>query len=113
MPMTGTIDLVDGVPHVKYVTTDWTEPIRVTLWWPLPAATGRVEQGAACWSDGSGWLVSAPIWGSLRFGMPNGGQTEAVRRTEEPVPPPRTRCETRWHNGRWEKLLARKGWVAA
>ncbi len=43
------------------------------------------------------------------------GNTQAVRVDIEPIPRPKVRkgIETRFRNGRWEKYLKTKGWVAA
>lgn len=60
---------------------------------------GRVS----CYLGQGNWL-----YGELG----NGGNTPAVSIDITDIPKPRTRVETRWQYGRWEKLT-RKGWIAA
>jgi hypothetical protein len=48
----------------------------------------------------------------LDGGLVDGGQTKSIKTETIDVPRPKCRVETRWRDGRWEKLL-RKGWVAA
>ena len=51
----------------------------------------------------------------FRARMPLLGQTPALSITETPIPRPKVRVgvETRYRDGRWEKLLKARGWVAA
>lgn len=112
--LNGTIVLLDGVPHVRCPMTLFAEPVEVVRYWPLPAATGRVDEGDETFYQGDGYvLVTNSRWGGRNYALPNGGQTEAVKVEEFPVPEPKTRLETRWKDGRWEKLTKRSGWVAA
>lgn len=37
--------------------------------------------------------------------------TEAFATTEEPYPPPKTKLQTRYRYGEWQRYYARKGWV--
>ena len=46
--------------------------------------------------------------------MKDGGSTHAILTEETEVPCPKVRAgiETRWRDGRWQKYLKTKGWVA-
>jgi hypothetical protein len=112
----GTIDIIGNNVYVKYSTTFDSEPTRQTLWWkidtvrahPWSAARGWPEKGDDVTSESGteGWRAAG-----YTVHFPGDRQAEKVER--EPVACPKTRGkETRWCNGRWEKLLA-KGWVPA
>jgi hypothetical protein len=108
----GVIVILEGVPHVQTTHTSWDEPVRLYHYWPLPGATGKVEDGDRVHSSSGGMEIVQTRMGSRRFWLPQGGDTKAALVDEEPVPPPRTRLETRWHQGSWEKKTS-KGWVVA
>lgn len=106
---------------VCHEATMMNKPILVRTYWP----TGRwVNQD---WEDS--WarrklfqqspssytlMPEVPFRGmAIPISLIDGDKTEAVKVEEESVPPPKTRVETRWWNGRWEKYLKREGWVSA
>lgn len=106
--MSVTIDIIDGIPHVKdnnYI--EYFEPFQVTRWWPLPTASGRAKQGDCCEYRGDGYFLV----NGFNFRLPSGGSTQAVKTLREPVPPPKTRLEVRWKDGHWQKLSKRNGWI--
>lgn len=41
--------------------------------------------------------------------LANGGKTLPVHSEKIPIPAPKTKLETRWHNERWERLT-KNGW---
>lgn len=56
----------------------------------------------ALWIDGQ----------SIPVQLKDGGQTMPIKHEIIPIPcPPARGKETRWHNGKWQKLL-RKGWIS-
>jgi hypothetical protein len=113
MGLHGKIEHVDGVPHVRCDEALWGVPRLVVRLWPLPSAAGRVDDGDAVYYAGDGYeRVTNSRWGTRNYRLPDGGDTKAVMR-EEIIPPPKTRCRTRWHEGRWQKYHARRGWIDA
>jgi hypothetical protein len=113
--MDGTIEHINGVPHVRFEDVCTFEPTRMIRWWPLPSARDLVEDGDRVEYLGNGVERIRGNWGpclSYRdFFLPQGGDTKAARTQAVPIPPPKTKLETRWNNGRWERLTAR-GWRA-
>lgn len=102
---------------VEYECTLGSQPKAVRQTWPLGSfqlrgfamslsdAIGRdavIDQGRVSVYCGNG--------NSLIGNLVNGGSTESIRTVTLDIPCPKCRTETRWHDGRWEKLL-RKGWV--
>lgn len=79
---------------------------------PLPAAVreyGAPELGIFVKSDAPAFFGN----GAFKFQLTDGGKTQPIRYVEDDVPAPKTRCPVRWRDGRWEKCLARRGWVLA
>ena len=58
-------------------------------------------------SGGSGWLLRGGTSITCLISE-NKGEYH-----EEPIPPPKTKLETRYKDGRWQKYLKVKGWVPA
>jgi hypothetical protein len=106
------IVLRNGVPYVRTETTCSREPLRIIDYWPLPGATGRVEEGDMASYHGDGYYSVATRGEARWFRLPAGGATTTAERVEEPIAPPKTKFPVRWQNGRWEKQLKR-GWVPA
>lgn len=122
-----TLDYLDDehMLSVRYESTDYSQPVRRVLWWPIL----RLSK-----SDSLLYALGAPLRDltegryqyhftadvpeaarRLVFRLPDGGRTQAVKALEEPLPAPKVRrgIEVRWANGRWEKYLKAQGWVAA
>ena len=121
----GTMVRLDGKLVIRYETTNWSEATRSIFFWPLSddrstGAAFRLEGHAVVsLDDHGGWGVAPEdpdFWQlkNARAVMLNGGKTEAVKveRVEVPCPKVRAGIKTRWHEGRWEKLM-KKGWVLA
>lgn len=122
-----TFTVMDGWLCVKYETTIYDRPEKVTHYWPIGRACNFVESnpnrfgggyegivGAEATSKDGGlytWRRAAYDYVDLR--LTDGGQTKPIKTTTEPVPPPKTKLETRWRYGQWEKYLKAKGWVPA
>jgi hypothetical protein len=112
------IDMGSGHYGFEYRTTLYNDPVEVRQVWILD----RV------WTAGMSWADPKSAFGkpaSLHYGvmscyLGNGNYLSGEIAPDKPadiceslpVPRPKCRIETRWHYGRWEKLL-RRGWVAA
>ena len=99
------------------------EPILVTRWWqvgrfraspykPVVESVSDLDGREVQPSSLGGGCFHEPQSGYY-FWLINEGQTKACRTDEEAIPPPKTKCQTRWYNGRWQKLYKRRGWVDA
>src|ERR1700751_589771 len=120
MTMEGTVKSRNGRLYVLYTYDESSAPFRQYMWWPVLAARGSgygdaPEAGDIAASVGGGeWRTRNPLThrstGSVSTG-PGATQAETVERVSVDPPPARGK-ELRWHEGRWEKLLA-KGWVPA
>jgi len=103
------------------ISTHYAEPISIRHVWELERVrTGgysycRIDDAigkpATC-TDGR---VSCYLGqgNSLTGDMSQGGSTKAITIEQSPIPRPKCRVETRWHNGRWEKYTKAKGWQPA
>lgn len=104
---------------VEYESTFTGEPKMIRQIWPIGSyrltgmsyctlqdAIGKpatIRDGAVSVYLGNG--------NHLNGNLVNGGSTQSIKTETLDVPRPKCRVETRWKNGRWEKLL-RTGWVA-
>lgn len=116
--MKGVLRRVGHDLFVVYTTTMTFEPIQHTLWWKVLRSQGAVHDLAdGCEvtfnSDPMGdstWSAWSKLFGATVILWT---EHESGRIDKEPVTPPKTRLETRWRDGRWEKCDKRKGWVQA
>lgn len=109
--MTGKITEHNGRLYITTTDTMFNEPVRYTQFWP----TGLRS------ADYPKWIgKDVSYLGDLLYGL-QGWNSTKIRLSsdkcefieEQAVPIPKTRgLDTRWHNGRWEKLT-KKGWVIA
>ena len=108
----GTIDKIGNDLYVKYVDTLWSEPTQKTLWWKILRVERR-PMGATFPAVGDALTSFTPErWVARDYAVYVDSRAQAARETHTPVPCPPSRGKpTRWHEGRWERLLA-KGWVA-
>ena len=102
-----------GTWHVGYQDTYWSDPISVTQYWPAIRGQflGYLEEGDPL--EG-GHLTFFTVARGIPYQRPEltiAGDVQAIDRTEEPFPCPKTRkgTQTRYLQGRWQKLMA-KGW---
>lgn len=99
-------------------------PVLVIRWWPVGrfrcdpyrpvvdlASLHNKEVKSAGGSLSSGYFREPES--GYGFWLIQEGQTEAVKVEERPIEPPKTKLPTRWAQGRWQKLHARRGWVDA
>jgi hypothetical protein len=121
MSLTGKLIQFDArTLAVEYQATIYNEPKVIRNVWPLgyyrfrgmsaisiEDAIGReatIQDGRVSVYCGNGNYLDG--------GLVDGGQTKSIKTETIDVPRPKCRVETRWRDGRWEKLM-RKGWVAA
>ena len=110
----GWLCAVDSYP--KY-----DEPIQITHYWPLAKmnhADAAEYVGKEAISSGNPFYTYDVLdmgggFHRPKFQLAQGGETKAIAVDETPIPAPKTRCETRYYNGRWEKYLRSSGYVAA
>lgn len=120
MAMEGTLKNRNGKLYVLYTYDEYSEPYRQFIWYRVLESRGsgygdRPEAGdVATSSRGGEWQTHDPsthrATGSVSTGT-GSTQAETVERVSV-SPPTAGGKELRWHDGRWEKLLA-KGWVPA
>lgn len=114
------LELFEGRLCVVETDTDYNEPFYVKWYWPTcRGATDFREYDLSQatihkWGAGGyGYTVKIPGLGfPLDLRLPDGGQTKALKVERIPYPKPKTRVETRWRNGKWEKYLKTRGWIA-
>ena len=105
--------------------SDAFEPVMRSCVWPttehvsrLPEEYDRVEitkQGGSGYGYNLYFYRKDSCFNFCNFAvyLPEGGKTTALRVETEPIPTPKTKLETRYRDGRWQKYLKAKGWVAA
>ncbi len=115
MAMTGKILRRNGKLYVLYVYNEHEVPFRQHIWWRVlelhrnPYNLRSPDDGDEVTYKGNGrWSVG--LGGFVMTGESK-TQAETIERVSVLAPPPRGK-ELRWHDGQWERLLA-KGWVAA
>ena len=112
----------DGLLFVLAESADHFEPKLYFAFYPtgIKASVARRNygkiDGVALRDLGSGaFQVDDPNFPALTVRLIEGGRTvpEFFHEVAAPLPKVRRGVETRWHHGRWEKLLKREGWVLA
>jgi len=108
-----TITMIKGIPHARSSFFETDRPVERVFLFPLPAASGRVQEGDVVTYDAGRGVYHRydSLWGSRDFPLSEGGATKATVEERE-VPPPKTKLQVRWESGRWQKLMKR-GWVDA
>jgi hypothetical protein len=114
------IDMGKGKLGFEHTSYDSREPVaQVMVWEMLEAACSGYswcEQGQAIGREASiaDGVVSCYLGQGnyVRCYLPERGSTKATMVRSESVPCPKVRkgIETRWRDGRWQKLL-RAGWT--
>jgi hypothetical protein len=113
----GTFVEHDGRFCVAVTSYMSNEPTKLTHIWPLgydlhsakvyfPEFLGKSALSFDHY--GIDWTLATMPTGPS-FCLERAEKTEALTVLAEPVKQPRCKQETRWHNGRWEKLT-KKGW---
>lgn len=108
-------DVHFGTVAIKVVDRDNQEPIRYTNYWIINGWANRKywdqEIGLKVdYQSGRGWVRGDFTGRGILYRTVS---TYAGIMEQEPIPPPKTRVETRYRYGRWEKYLKSKGWVPA
>lgn len=122
MPLQSTYFLadVDGVLCIAARSTDWSEPRYVVNYWPTRAGTLAVCRNLEVKPEELRELVTVAqelpgayvvthvrgerVYGDFyRIGLTEGGRTQSIKTTYEPVPVPRVSANTKreWRDGRW------------
>jgi hypothetical protein len=104
----------------EYVTTDYNKPERIRQVWPIASLKSegmsycRVDEAIGKPASITDGRVSCYLGNGnwVRGELSNLGQTASLSIEITPIPCPKCRRETRWHNGAWQKLM-KKGWVPA
>jgi hypothetical protein len=111
--MKGVLTIRNGQRWVLYSVTEECEPFKTYMWWRVlsvqhsppsaePAGVPVTWDGIAQhWVGPGGMTVSTG---------PGDTKAEKIERVSVSCPKVRRGIATRWHRGRWEKLLKR-GWV--
>lgn len=107
------IVFLDGKVYVEHRSTMTFEPKLTILRWYLGEsryADPDLNGKEVTWHNG---VISCRVSALSAFQHYLSGSTVADIVESIDIPPPKTKAETRWNNGRWEKLLKTKGWVCA
>jgi len=125
--MIETLQIRDRKLYVVNEDTEYDQPIKRRLWWPavsfnLPTdwpAVDRCELGRACGLSNGRYVAYfyAPgaysYYRKVEISLTDGGQTKAEFIESESIPCPKTKVETRYQSGHWQKYLKTRGWVRA
>ena len=98
----------------------YDKPEKVILHWPIgsvypPIGIDSYEGHEVTKNSSYGYSIRAAAYQySDIYLIIDQGRTKSIHTIVEPIPCPKVRkgIETRWYNGRWEKLL-KSGWVPA
>jgi hypothetical protein len=112
------IDLGNGQFGFEYITTDYNKPEQIRQVWPITAL--RTSGMSYCRNDEAIGKPASLTEGHVSCYLGNGnyvsgvlperGATKSIALDITPIAPPKCRVETRWYDGRWQKLM-KKGWV--
>jgi len=109
-----TVVMMDKQLCIRWEDNKDYEPVKSVLYWPI----GRV-QGIAFTEDligkeahsidGGAYKVRRAPYEWVTVVLKDGGRTLPIKVEEFPIPKPKTKMETRYLHGRWQKLL-KSGW---
>lgn len=113
MATVGKLVDLDGWLCVLEAEPLWTEPTLRRTWWPVGIRTTEFVYAWGKECLGRKVIEGKPGDyygdGHLKFSLKDGGSTKPMKVEQVPIPPPKTKKQTRWYNGRWQKYLA-SGW---
>lgn len=108
-------DSVYGILCIEDRYRNFNEPVLQISYYPILFRAHRERYthliGQEAWYRHDGRYAVGS--GDSYVTLVDGGKTKPIHYREEPIPPPKTRVETRYQYGRWEKYLQGKGWVNA
>jgi len=107
---------------VRYETTEFSQPFKVTHWWPIapiadcgPGGRELIKEaiGQEAQDRGQGLYVwRRAAYDYLDFWLKDRGQTKPIKTVREAYPCPKTRkgILTRFYSGWWQKFTKADGW---
>ncbi len=113
----------EGWLCIVYFDNEWSNPVRVKQWWPVCQMSEQemkdrgfdIGKPVESRSSGSGMFYFKRTighgWQELQ--LKDGGKTLPIHTERNDIPKPKTRVETRYQDGHWEKYLKAQGWVVA
>ena len=93
------------------------KPVRIIQYWPLEEGSRDRFEGLIGITNiiynriAYSYSIRTGDHKWETFRLPDGGRTTSLKVEEEDIPPPKTRVETRYYFGHWERYLKNKGWV--
>lgn len=108
------VTAINGMLFAESINDDYFKPERLYLYYPFVVLESQYPHKAGkslrYLSDGSYQDEDNTIWI-----LENGSQTTPDPRYTrvEPIPEPKTRCQKRYTQGRWEIYRKRQGWAPA
>ena len=106
--MSGTLKRGNDDYLIEYSAPKMCDPVLVITRWKVTSFQGPLRELRYDYESGRGnWVAYADGVYTTIVTEENASSVE-----ETPIFPPKTALETRWHNGRWERYLKRKGWTA-
>lgn len=112
--MRGVIEIERGKTLIRYTDRSWSQAEEIIMWWE-PVRITRSPYRPAFPQAGDEVECRGDEWHGPGYSLCVPGKTQAIKVERRPVPPPKVKkgTEIRWHEGAWQKLSARKGWVPA
>lgn len=108
----GVIEIRNGTAYAVYRHRDLDRPIETANLWRIYSGPGdNIEQlrGKECQIDNHRVYVTISTW--ITYQLDIDLRCDYAEQAE--VKRPKSKVETRWHGGQWQKYLKTKGWVAA
>ncbi len=114
MSILATLDEIEGELYVRWELNQWSIPVKRTLWWRVErVARSPFRPDATPQSGDPVRALGGGVWSGDGYTVAFSPFKDAERIEETAIPCPPTRGkQTRYQDGRWEKLMAR-GWVPA
>jgi len=109
----------EKTPCVKYTTSMTSKPKKVSHYWPIGIGANYFDSiegktGSDIISSGGGvFRVRRGVYDWVTVVLKEGGKTQPIKTITEDYPTPKTKLETRYINGHWEKYSKVKGWLRA
>jgi hypothetical protein len=108
------IAAIDGMLFAEVIDNDYFKPERLYLYYPFGVQESHFPEKAG---RGLRYLGEGRYQdeNNLVWNLEHGGQTkpDPKQTRTEPIPEPKTRCQKRYTQGRWEIYRKHKGWEPA